>query len=309
MRAGWVVPLALLGLVAGVPIHAEVATSQALIARCAGQADAGLRGLDALRSPCPGIEPALAQLGIEVFLPADWQQKLSPRALGDFQALAARYAGAPSAAAALRTTSRLRAIALSLRPPPSPASWWDALKAWIREWLEPADGRPPGWLRFLPHLTIGPRLARLIFVGLAALVVIAVAAVVLIELKAAGVGSGRRPRSGARRSRAAAAARLGESPDLAGLGSVPERERPILLLRALVQALARAHRLVRDRDLTCRELIAQARFDTPGERADFEHVALLAERALYGDPQTAPVIPEPVLRSARHLHEKLLAAP
>jgi hypothetical protein len=140
------------------------------------------------------------------------------------------------------------------------------------------------------------------------LVVISAAAIVLIELRAAGVGPGRRPRSIVRRPRTREGTTLEALPDLANLDSAPARERPILLLRALVLALASSNRLARNRDLTCRELVAQARLDTPRQREDFEHIALLAERALYAGPEAAsPVIPEELLRGAQALCGEMLA--
>jgi hypothetical protein len=86
--------------------------------------------------------------------------------------------------------------------------------------------------------------------------------------------------------------------------------RPERLLRLLVMALTKSHRLERDRDLTCRELITAARFDTPGQREIFSTVALLAEQTLYDDPSRAPALSDETLgQSARGLYGELLAAP
>jgi hypothetical protein len=311
MRSGWAVLLGILGLSAGSVPRADVPAARTLISHCAETAEPGLHGLEALHDACPGIEQAIEELGVAPLLPADWRTQLSPRALGDLAALEARYADPLTWKSVEPDAHRLRSIALSLAPPPAPPSWWERLKAWIRAWLEPANGRPPAWLRFLPRFSLGPRLQFALFAALASLIVVAAAAVIVIEWKAARAGAPWRSRLLVRRSRADAASSEQVSPDvatLANLDSVPARERPVLLLRALVHVLTRAERLRRDRQLTCRELIAQARFDTARQREDFQHVALLAERALYGGPEAVPAtIPDEVLRSARALYDQLLA--
>jgi hypothetical protein len=312
MRAAPAALLGLIGLSAACASWADVSAARTLIGHCAEAAEPGLRGLGALREACPGIEQALDQLGILPFLPTDWRRDLSPRALADFALLERRYADPVRWESVPPDARRLRSIALSLEPPRAPASWWERLSSWARHWLERAGGKEAGWLRFLPTWTLGPRLLQVLLIALTVLVVAAAAALVVVEIRAAGSTAGLRSRLRVRRSTQGAASGAGESPDtasLANLDSAPVRDRPILLLRALVQALMRAHRLRRDRDLTCRELIAQARFDTSRQREDFEHVALLAERALYGGLQANPaLISQEMLRSAQALHEELLIA-
>jgi len=300
--------LALLGLVAGSPLFADPTGGRAAIERCAREADASLRGLDALSHSCPEIEAAVHQLGIDPFLPTDWQKKASARALADLAALADRYA-APVPTLRL-DGARLKLIAHSLEPPPAPPSLWERLEAWLREWLEPKSESSPSWLRHLPHWHISPQLARLIFEGLAALIVIGVAALVVNELKASGlIGAGRYGRS-PRRTTPGARPTGEASLDFDAIDSANPHERPALLLRLLVRALMRSRRLRHDRDLTYRELIAKARFDSPRQREQFGKVALLAERALYGGPALAPpAIPEEFLIEARALHGELLAMP
>jgi hypothetical protein len=312
MRAARAALLALLGLAAGSPLRADVPDAHTLISRCARDADATLRGLDALRTRCPGIEQALYRLGLEQFLPAEWPKELSPRALADLDALASRYAGAPSGATAQLDVLRLQSIARSLEPPPSAISGWEWLQAWLRKWFESSGGNSPAWLRLLLRFHISVSVWRVIFLTLVASVLMVLGAIVVIELRAAGAGarSGRRSRSLRRRSTAGATSAPEGSSELAYLEMAAARDRPVLLLRALVQALTRAHRLRRDKELTCRELVAEAHFDTARQRRDFQDVALLAERALYGGAHAAPpAIPEQLLLSARVLHDQLLVAP
>ncbi len=288
---------------------ADATAAHDLIARCAQEADAKVRGLDALRSACPGIEGAVQDLGLDALLPADWSKQASARALADLDGLVERYAG-PAPTLRL-SVSRLQAIAAGLKPPPAPPSLWDRIGAWIRSWLGSASAGSSGWLRFLPHWSIGARLQRLLFAALAGLILIAVGAFIAVEMRAAGLGAiRRRPQPADRRSGIGDGASPERPEDLAELDSAAPRQQPALLLRILVQALTRAHRLGRDRDLTCRELIAQARFDTAQQREDFGEVALLAERALYGSPDARPTaLPDELLSGARALHAQLLAAP
>ena len=300
--------LVLLGLAAARPLFAAAPDSHAAIERCAREADASLRGLEALSRSCPGIEAAVHGLGLDALLPEDWRKTASARALASLAALAERYA-APVPQAGL-DGARLKVIARALEPPPAPPSMWERLKRWIRDWLEPKTEGASSWLRFMPNWHISSRLARLIFEALAALIILGVAALVVYELKASGLIGARRHRRSPRGASPGATPTGEGSLDLDALDFAVPRERPALLLRVLVRALTRSRRLRHDRDLTCRELISQARFDTPRQREQFEEVALLAERALYGDPALAPeAVPDDVLTAARVLHAELLAAP
>lgn len=304
----WAYLLALLGLAAGPPLCAAPTGARAVIERCAREADATVRGLAALSRSCPQIDPAAHELGLDALLPADWEKTTSARALADVAALADRYA-APMPTRRL-DGARLKIIARTLEPPPTSPSLWERIGAWIRNWLEPESQSTSGWLRFLPHWQVSPQLARLMFAALAALIVAGVAALVVRELKASGlIGGGpqrRSPRSEGIGTRLTSAAPL----DFGALDSAAPRDRPVLLLRLLVRALTRSHRLRQDRNLTCRELIAHARFDSPSQREQFEQIALRAERALYGGPALVPTgMPEEMLTKARALHAELLSAP
>ncbi len=295
---------------ANVTARADLVAAHSLIAQCAQRADATVRGLDALRSACPGIEAAVRDLGLDALLPADWAKEASPQALTDLDALAERY-GAPAPALQLNASS-LQAIAVALVPPPSPPTLWERILSWIRSRLGSTNKGSSSWLRYLPHWSIGSKLARALFIIVACLVVITAGVFVAIELRAAGLaGAGRRLRAGGRPSSVSRSMSEGGSLDLAGLDSAAPHERAVLLLKLLVQALRRSSRLGHDRDLTCRELIARARFDTGRQRASFGLIALLAERALYGGPQTAAAatIPDEVLSAARTLYAELLTVP
>jgi hypothetical protein len=306
MRVNRAALLALLGLTVGSPLAADPLADRILIANCAERVDAAVSGIEALGTACAGLEAAMGRLGFDALLPADWRTRLSPRALADLAALAERYDGP---APALRPdAASLQAIARALQPPPGPPSWWERIKAWIRHWLESADRNPPAWLRYLPHWRIGGGLAKLVVYGMVTVLLVTVAVIVFVELRAAGVvGKRARRRSAARDVSVETRSKDERALGIEELDAVPPHERPVRLLRLLVEALMRSRRLDHDRDLTCRELIAQARFDDERQRNAFSHIALLAERVLYG-PERAPVrITDEMVSGARALHAQLLA--
>jgi len=84
----------------------------------------------------------------------------------------------------------------------------------------------------------------------------------------------------------------------------------VLLLRTLVVALVRSHRLDHERILTCRELVTAAHFDTREQRERFAALSVLAERGLYGVPgKDPPPQQDEVLAAAQALEGQLRAAP
>ena len=278
--------------------------SRALVARCLSRAPATLKGLNALRGACPGIGHAIDDLGLDAFLPPNWRQALTPLALARLDALAQRYNGSPLSSAP--SAAALRAVAGGLRPPASPSSLWDRLTSWAGRWTAPWRRMLRRGLRSLGGETGSHGLLAVFFV-LAGILLLTVLLVVMLELRSAGlIGSGRRParRPGARiDTRTPPEAAPGDAPDWKEVG-----ERPTRVLRLLVDALDRSHRIGRERHLTCREISAQARFDTERQRQDFAQVALLAERELYG-PIAPTRVPEKTLRAAQALHARLLARP
>lgn len=306
MPARWKPGLALLALSIAGPLgaRAQPLTAQGVISRCAAQADANLTGIPALEQACPGLRNAFDQLGLTPLLPPAWPKTLTASELADVDALVRRYAGSPGPEPP--NTAALRSIATRLVPSAAPPTWWSRVRAWIRQRtgsLLPAIGR---WLR-----SIGPALrdpGQAIVYAVIVLLLAAVAAALVFELRGTGLIRPRRRAAAPRRAARIAASPTGSTeahsgePDWARL-----REQPARVLRLLVDTLTRAHRLARDRHLTCRELEKEARFDTEIERAGFARVARFAERELYG-PSGATVLPEDALRDAMLLHARLVAA-
>jgi hypothetical protein len=305
MPARWNTGLALLALSLAGPLGAEPLAPQAVIDRCASQTDAKVTGLAALRRPCPGIGDALDQLRLTARLPLDWQKTLTVGGLADVEALVRRYAGSP--ASEPPPVAGLRSIAAGLVPRQPPPSWSDRIKAWIQHWTDSLLHRTGQWLRSLGPALRHARHPLAMFLGLTALLLAAVVVLLAFELRGTGLLRPlRRAARLPRRQRAAASAeafeRESREPDWARL-----RERPSRILQLLVDTLTRAHRLRRDRHLTCRELETAARFETEFERDGFARVARLAERELYGPPG-ATLLSEEALRDAQMLHARLLAA-
>jgi hypothetical protein len=306
MRGPCALLLVILGLAAGAPLRADSSTAREVVRDCAQRAKPDLVGMEALRADCPTLAKAIEDLGLAAHLDVNWKKRVTPRVLSDWSALADRYDEA-AAPVPPSDSVRLQTIARLLRPPQPPPTWWERLKTWVRNWLDPEHGQWPAWLRWPTQWRPGNGLLYC----LAALVLIAALVVIAIELRAAGViGAGRRRRTLAKRpaTNTYTASEPLDDPTL--LQEIGGPLRPERLLRLLVSALTKSHRLERDRDLTCRELITAAQFDTPAQREIFSTVALLAEQTLYDDPSRAPAIPEATLgQSARGLYGELLAAP
>ena len=305
MRGPCALLLVILGLAAGAPLRADSPPSQ-VIRDCAQRAKSDLVGMDALRADCPALAKAIQDLGLAAQLPVDWKKRVTPRALADWGALADRYDRA-AAPVPPPDSARLQTIARFLKPPEPPPTWWERLKTWVRNWFDPEHGRWPEWLRWPTQWRPG----NAVLYSLFGVVLIAAAVVIAIELRAAGVfGADRRRREPPKRSATNTHSTTTPLEEPTLMDEAGAQLRPERLLRLLVTALTKSHRLERDRDLTCRELITAARFDTPAQREIFSTVALLAEQMLYDDPSRARPLNDEILgQSARGLYGELLAAP
>ena len=297
--------LVLLGLAAGAPLKAEAPTAREVIRDCAKRAKPELVGMEALRADCPALAQAIEDLGLGAHLPRNWKKQVRAADLADWSALADRYDGS-GAPVSPPDSRRLQTIAGTLQPPPEAPNWWERFKSWVASWLDPEGGQWPGWLHWPSRL----RPTKPFLYVLVGLVLITAAVVVAIELRAAGVfGPGRR-RKGPARPATGASIDSGRWQAPEEIPGSIEQLRPEHLLRVLVTALTQSQRLERDRDLTCRELITAARFDTAAQRQIFANVALQAEQILYGDPQRAATPGDRELgQSAQGLYGELLAAP
>ncbi len=304
---GWRCAL-LLGLLClgttGTPLKADPRAAREALHDCLQRAKPGLRGFEALRAACPEVGPTVEALGFGALLPEDWKTNINAGAVGDLTALADRYTR--TTARELPSPARLQAIAKVLEPPPSSATWWERLRSWLMSRLDFDRNRWPDWLRSLAGWRSG---AVFFFYGAIGLVVIAAVAVVVVELRAAGVSGGWRRRTRSQRGLLKEDAGAGDSlPGLNEVDAAAEHLRAAILLRLLVAALTRAHRLEREAIMTCRELIAAARFDNAAQREIFASVALLAEQGLYGDPRRGTALSAELLSNGSGLYRQLVTA-
>jgi hypothetical protein len=303
MPALWKAGLALLALSIAGPLWAQSPTPEALIDRCSG-AGTTLTGISALSKACPGVDEALNRLGLTGLLPPGWSKTLTASGLADLGALVKRYSGSPPSQPP--GSAALRSIASALIPPSPPLTATQRLAKWIKHWTMALLQRVGRWLRSLGPVAGHSGLVQAMIYGLAALLI---ATVFLLVFVLGGTRTSRRWRAPVRSGRAGLAA--GVTDPAAAQSAEPDwtqlRASPARILRLLVDALTRSHRLERDRHLTCRELEAQARLDDERERASFTRVTRLAEREVYGPPG-GQQIPEEILREMRTLHARLLAA-
>jgi hypothetical protein len=258
-------------------------------------------GLDNLRQPCPGLEQALLDLGLAEQLGPHWRDAISGPALANLARLTRRYQGEPVGTAP--QLEALSSIMQSVRVEPQPTTWWQRFKHWLSSLLRRRPEDRESWLR---HLDLpwkpSEQLARVIGYASIAIVVLLALWVVWREVRAAYT-----PLSPARRRRPLKPTSVPDLSDDIGLPqlqSLPPQVRPAALLAALVGALRRSGRLDLERALTHRQLGARASFDDAAQRARFVRVALLAERCLYGVPESMPA---ELVADAVALHAQLSA--
>ncbi len=290
---------------AGIPQSAA-----ALVAECSESAADDIVGLNELEAACPGLEHALVQLGYAPFVAEAQLDQLSVHGLVDLQRLADRYRRTPDVAANEIHAGTLGPILESLRQEQRaelPETWLQRLKQWLRSVFDRPQQASDPWLgRWLQQRTISEKVRDGIVYGLIALVIVLAIVVVFNEARAAGLLR----RGGRHDSRAPASAANPEPArlSLADLDSLTLEQRPSLLLRLLVSALVKAGRLRADKSLTHRELMQRANFDVPGQREDFQRVAVLGERLLYGTARVAPDEIETVIQAGRALEAQLAAS-
>jgi hypothetical protein len=282
--------------VAGAPID--------VVRDCAAKSSSAISGIKGLSAACPRLEDALHTLGLEPMLYDGWQERLNRDALGDLANLAEGYGGPKP-----RDSPDVAGLpgilkALQREQTPLPKSWWDAFRAWFKNWLA-HHSETFTWLdRWLDGIGKSATLVNVISYSLIALVLMASLAVVVNELKATGTLR--------RRHRAASAARE-LNPAVISLAEGAESgaiaDRLAELLKLLVRRLVQTRRLEAERSLTHRELVARSVFDDESQRAVFASVARTAESILYGPYGAAPEQLDRVLHEGRTLLAQLSDPP
>ena len=290
MRARRTAALALVALASGA--HAQSApTATTVLTQCAAES-AHRVGLAALSAACPDLQQALQQLRLAARLPPGWRKSLTAADLGTLARLTQRYAGSPPRSLA---DAPLRGIARALQPPKPRPTGWSRWVKWLRDRGRVLLHRARSWFGSLSPKRSQPGLTRDLMYALAALVLLALG-VLALRLARKLPPSDARPKSAGREG---AVAPTDPSPDWSTLA-----RHPAAWLRALVEALTRSHRLDAQAALTYRELPRSARFDYEAQRADFQRIAILAEREIYGPTGTAE-IPADAWSRAQTLHCEL----
>jgi hypothetical protein len=263
------------------PCLADMSSARETIVRCLGVIDhADPKGLEAIKPLCPDLERALSDSGLAEQLGAEWQKGLDRTQLDNLQWLMQRYASREQSTGP--DAGSLADIVHQLRVVQTKPSWWDRFLAWLRHLLEPTQNAAPSWLeRLLTALSRAPQWlwTAIRYIG-TVVIVLMIAVMVWREVRIAREASRRaQPRE---RGQALALGQRKAAVSLADLDAAPLTDRPVLLLRLLVQSLLASGRLSNDRSLTHGELIARGRFDDDEQQRRFARVSRLAERRIYG---------------------------
>ena len=302
--------LILLLVLAAPAVWAQTAGSPAdILGNCAGSEDVSAYGLQELEVQCPGIEHALTELGYAPFLSERQLDELSVYGLEELQRLSARYAERPGAARGIGTAT-LGPILGTLdeqRRAERPPNWFERFKRWLRDVLQRQQRETPTWLtRWLEDVDVSDTVVRVIVYSMILLVIGLAIVVIVNELRAAGVFRGGRIK---RRTHAAVdVSRAAGDLTLADLDAAAPLDRPSVLLRMLVAALAKRGRLRADRSLTHSELTRRAVLDDDGQRARFGEVTRLGERTLYGNARVSLDEIDRVVQAGRELMAQIAAS-
>lgn len=242
-------------------------------------------GIRELAAACPQVEPALQSLGLDRLLFDGWRERLNSHDLDDLSNLVRRYSDSQRHASP--DLAPLAPILQSLRQQQIPVSksWWDAARAWLRDWLRHSDSALAKWLNeWLEHLDVSEHALDAAIYFLMALIVIAAIVVVVREVRL----STRARRAGSR----SAAAPGPELPAAGPFGGTEQLMGVRELLRSLIDRLLATGRLASAGGLTHRELIVRSLFDSEKQRNVFADVAGEAESALYGPERLAEDLPD-----------------
>jgi hypothetical protein len=268
---------------------------------CAAKASPAISGIKDLGAACPRLEQALQALGLPPMLYDGWQDRLNRDALPELANLAENYSEPKSGfspdVAALPGILK----ALAREQTPLSKSWWDAFRAWLKNWLAHHSDQFTWLDRWLERIGQSTTLFHVVSYSLVALVLMAAVAVIVNEMKAGGASRRRHRAASAAGAVNPAAVRA----DSEGLEPSALADRLAELLRTLVSRLVQTRRLRAERTLTHRELVARGTFDNESQRAVFAAVAGTAESILYGAESAAPEQLNRLLREGRALLAQL----
>lgn len=258
-------------------------------------------GLAALEAACPGLDGALAALGVRELLVPKSRDELDWRGL---RAIAALIEPGLQPASAAPQVSTLTPILKDLGLPGAPPSWWERFKDWLRRVLGPrSESKVPAWLiDWFEKLTLpaAVKLALTVFL----LIVIVAAAVVVVarELRASGVGW-----RAAERRRGLNLPVSRRDLTLADARLAPAGERARMLFRVVLDALVRTQRVNAARNYTHRELRSRVKLKDPLESEQFSRLASAAEAELFAQGEVPAARLEPALAAGTALYASVTA--
>lgn len=259
-------------------------------------------GLEDMEESCPGLEAALAQLGIAALMPPDQHNLLSRNGLINLRSLLERYEQSPERAEV--GVDSVRTVLDSLREPPKAEhslSWYERFRRWLRETFDKQEEQANPWLRrWLDEHPVSETVRLALFYGVMLLVVMLAVLIIINEVRAA--------RAGRRKSRAAdgAGSQVASVPGVVDVGS--RGERASVLLRMLIATLVKTGRLHGAQSLTHRELMARARFDDTTQRESFSRITQLAEHEVYSGKETSNEALDDAIRDGQSLNAQLSGA-
>jgi hypothetical protein len=225
---------------------------------------------------CPALTAALQDSVVSAQLGAGWKRRIKPAQVADLAWLLQHYAQPPTNAGP--DPQALSPALASLHPQATPhQSWWSRLWDWLRRLTHEDKSNAPGWAQALINaLRHTPRWfgKAIFYIGLAT--VLGLIAVLTWREGRILYAERRRARPTARRG-----ANSQPAPDvgitLTEVDAAPTRERPVLLLRLLIQTLVTQQRLSGERALTHTELVTRASLPDPAQRVRLGRLARLAE--------------------------------
>lgn len=260
-------------------------------------------GLEDMEEACPGLEDAIAALGIAPLLPENQHDLLTRDGLINLRKLLDRYRQPPGREQV--GVDSVQSVLESLREPAEverSQSWYERFKRWLRETLDGKEQQANPWLRrWLDEHPVSEAVRLALFYGVMSLVVLLAILIVVNEVRAA--------RTGRRKSKSVTPNAAGElAQSVPNVGSAAGADRLSAVLRKLIATLLETGRLQVAHSLTHRELMARARFDDSTQRESFQRVAQLAEREVFSGQALADDEVVDAIRLGRALDAQLNGA-
>lgn len=254
----------------------------ACVARLDPQLDIGY---DRIAARCPDLMRQLESGPWAAWMPRGWKEPgndLSAGSLKEFRALVDRESSVRDSTSVEAPDVRSLKPILTAVAGSQNETGWTRFKSWLRSILErreqPSD---ESWFaRMVAQVGVSQSVIRLItYIALAGVVAMA-GVIVANELRTAGLFSKRR---GGERKRRGQDANSAVGLSWSAIEHAPIRDRPRLLLDAIVRRLSDRGFLPPAGALTVRELTRVARLPEADDRSRLAEVALAAEWVRYAD--------------------------